>query len=257
MNQDERHERHGRGSGSGAVLRHDPEVDAQHAGCEKDPFEERAHAEAPGDEGLAWIPRRADPAQFNLDLRECNTNAIRSIRAARPPPPGHDPGIHEGRKLVQAFLTFAVVFPSLLTFFNVVASLESGARARGWVTWFGKLPWGHPSLAAQLLAMLMCCAGGIGGLINAFYNVNLVLHNTTYVVGHFHTTVGTAVTLTLEADRAAAAAWHRKAQWRLDFVAAENSMGFHAPQELARILGETIDLARQGQLEAERATRKK
>ena len=40
-------------------------------------------------------------------------------------------------------------------------------------------------------------------------------------------------------------------------VAAESSMGFHAPQELARILGETIDLARQGQLEAERAARKK
>lgn len=42
---------------------------------------------------------------------------------------------------------------------------------------------------------------------------------------------------------------HRKAQWRLDFVAAENSMGFHAPQEAARILGEAIDYARQGQLE--------
>jgi nitrite reductase (cytochrome c-552) len=40
----------------------------------------------------------------------------------------------------------------------------------------------------------------------------------------------------------------RAAQWRLDFVAAENSMGFHAPQELARILGEAIDLARQGQV---------
>lgn len=42
---------------------------------------------------------------------------------------------------------------------------------------------------------------------------------------------------------------HRKAQWRLDFVAAENSMGFHAPQEAARILAEAIDYARQGQLE--------
>ena len=40
----------------------------------------------------------------------------------------------------------------------------------------------------------------------------------------------------------------RKAQWRLDFVNAENSMGFHAPQEVARILGEAIDYARQGQL---------
>jgi cytochrome c nitrite reductase small subunit len=38
-----------------------------------------------------------------------------------------------------------------------------------------------------------------------------------------------------------------KAQWRLDFVNAENSMGFHAPQEAARILAGSIDFARQGQ----------
>jgi nitrite reductase (cytochrome c-552) len=43
---------------------------------------------------------------------------------------------------------------------------------------------------------------------------------------------------------------HRRAQWRVDFVAAENSMGFHAPQETARILAEAIDFARQGQLAA-------
>lgn len=42
----------------------------------------------------------------------------------------------------------------------------------------------------------------------------------------------------------------RKAQWRLDFIAAENSMGFHAPQEAARILGEAIDYARQGEIAA-------
>jgi nitrite reductase (cytochrome c-552) len=42
----------------------------------------------------------------------------------------------------------------------------------------------------------------------------------------------------------------RAAQWRLDFVAAENSMGFHAPQELARILGESIDLSRQAEVKA-------
>jgi nitrite reductase (cytochrome c-552) len=44
----------------------------------------------------------------------------------------------------------------------------------------------------------------------------------------------------------------RKAQWRLDFVAAENSMGFHAPAEAARILAESIDYARQAQLAAHR-----
>ncbi|GJM22406.1 MAG: cytochrome c-552 [Planctomycetota bacterium] len=42
----------------------------------------------------------------------------------------------------------------------------------------------------------------------------------------------------------------RKAQWRIDFIAAENSMGFHAPQEAARVLGEAADYARQGQIAA-------
>ena len=42
----------------------------------------------------------------------------------------------------------------------------------------------------------------------------------------------------------------RQAQWRLDFVNAENSMGFHAPQETARILAESIDYARQAQIRA-------
>jgi nitrite reductase (cytochrome c-552) len=42
----------------------------------------------------------------------------------------------------------------------------------------------------------------------------------------------------------------RKAQWYLDFIAAENSMGFHAPQEAAKVLGEAADYARQGQIAA-------
>jgi nitrite reductase (cytochrome c-552) len=37
-------------------------------------------------------------------------------------------------------------------------------------------------------------------------------------------------------------------QFLLDFAEAENSTGFHAPQESARILAKAIDLARQGQL---------
>ncbi len=110
-----------------------------------------------------------------------------------------DPGIGEGWKLLHAFLTFAVFFPSLLTFFTVGASLENGARARGgkaWVAWFGKLPWGDPSLAAQVLAMVLFAFGGIGGLINASFNLNLVVHNTAWIPGHLHLTVGAAVTLT-------------------------------------------------------------
>ena len=51
-----------------------------------------------------------------------------------------------------------------------------------------------------------------------------------------------------DADLAGARELHRQAQFFLDFIEAENSMGFHAPGEAARILAISIDLARQGQL---------
>ena len=51
-----------------------------------------------------------------------------------------------------------------------------------------------------------------------------------------------------EDDLRAALYLQRRAQFYLDFVEAENSTGFHAPQEAARVLGEAIDLARQGQV---------
>jgi nitrite reductase (cytochrome c-552) len=56
-----------------------------------------------------------------------------------------------------------------------------------------------------------------------------------------------------EADLAEARTLHRRAQLRWDFISAENSMGFHSPQEAVRVLGDSIDLARQAQLAAYRA----
>jgi nitrite reductase (cytochrome c-552) len=51
-----------------------------------------------------------------------------------------------------------------------------------------------------------------------------------------------------DAELAAARDFQRKAQFYLDFVEAENSMGFHAPQEATRILGESINFSRRGQM---------
>ena len=53
-----------------------------------------------------------------------------------------------------------------------------------------------------------------------------------------------------ESQLAEALKLQRSAQWRLDFVASENSMGFHADQETARVLGESIDLSRRAQVAA-------
>jgi len=41
--------------------------------------------------------------------------------------------------------------------------------------------------------------------------------------------------------------WQRKATFYVDYVEAENSSGFHAGQEAARILGESINFSRKGQ----------
>jgi nitrite reductase (cytochrome c-552) len=51
-----------------------------------------------------------------------------------------------------------------------------------------------------------------------------------------------------DADLKTALYLQRRAQFYLDFIEAENSTGFHAPQESARILGESINFSRQGQI---------
>ncbi|MCK5924007.1 MAG: cbb3-type cytochrome c oxidase subunit I, partial [Methylococcales bacterium] len=110
-----------------------------------------------------------------------------------------DPGVPAGWKIVHAVLTFSLFIPSVFTAFSVCASLEIGGRARGGkgrLGWIRALPWDNPSFVAQNLAMILFVFGGIGGLTNASYNLNLVIHNTMWIPGHFHLTVGSAATLT-------------------------------------------------------------
>jgi nitrite reductase (cytochrome c-552) len=51
-----------------------------------------------------------------------------------------------------------------------------------------------------------------------------------------------------DASVTAAQDFQRKAQFYVDFIESENSNGFHAPQEAARILGESINFSRKGQI---------
>lgn len=109
-----------------------------------------------------------------------------------------DPGVPQAWKILHAALTYSVFFPSMLTAFTVIASLEYAGRKNGGtglVGWIRALPWRDPSVTAQLLAGILFLFGGIGGLTNASYSLNLIIHNTTWVPGHFHLTVATAVTL--------------------------------------------------------------
>lgn len=110
-----------------------------------------------------------------------------------------DPNISNTWKTIHMFLTFLVAIPSMLTAFSVAASLEDAARARGGsgaTGWIKHLPWGNAIFSAQVLAMISFIFGGAGGIVNASSAFSSVVHNTAWIPGHFHITVGTATTLT-------------------------------------------------------------
>jgi cytochrome c oxidase subunit I len=109
-----------------------------------------------------------------------------------------DPGISAGWKLTHTMLTFSVVYPSLVTAFTIVASLEVAGRikgAKGLFNWIGKLPWSDPFFSSIALAMIAFIFGGFGGAINAAYAMNSMVHNTAWIMAHFHVTLGTTVAM--------------------------------------------------------------
>jgi cytochrome c oxidase subunit 1 len=110
-----------------------------------------------------------------------------------------DPGISANWKFVHTITTFAILFPSFVTAFTVIASLEVAGRlkgAKGLFDWIGTLPWKDPFFLAMALAMLSFTFGGFGGAINAAYGMNSMVHNTAWIMGHFHVTLGTTSALT-------------------------------------------------------------
>jgi len=112
-----------------------------------------------------------------------------------------EPGISNTWKFVHAFFTMLVAVPSFLTAFTIGASMEHGARNRGGhglLGWWTKLPyvdkdrWLFSYLFAGLVIFIF---GGVTGVINASYNLDVVVHNTSWLPAHFHQTVAGPVFL--------------------------------------------------------------
>ena len=105
----------------------------------------------------------------------------------------------------------------------------------------------HPYDEAEIQARVATIQEGTHGLLERAATANVAMLDAITAAkksGVAAASLGPALEL------------QRKAQWRIDFVAAENSMGFHAPAEAARILAESIDFARQGELAARVAVTK-
>ena len=112
-----------------------------------------------------------------------------------------EPGISSTWKFVHAFFTMLVAIPSFMTAFTLAASIEHGARergGRGLMSWWSKLPyldkdrWLFSYLFAGLFTFIF---GGATGVINASYNLDNVVHNTSWMPAHFHQTIAGPVFL--------------------------------------------------------------
>jgi len=100
-----------------------------------------------------------------------------------------DPEQAKGWKMLHGVGTFIVSIPTFMTGFTVIASLEIAGRLRGGkglFGWIGSLPWTNPMVLSVILSLLMLIFGGFGGLVNASYAMNAMIHNTAWVPGHFH-----------------------------------------------------------------------
>jgi cytochrome c oxidase subunit I len=110
-----------------------------------------------------------------------------------------DPGISAGWKWMHTVTTYGVVVPSFMTAFAIFATFELGARragVRGFFNVVRWLPWKNPVFAGPALGMILFIFGGFGGIVNNSYSMDVLVHNTMWIVGHFHITVGGPAALT-------------------------------------------------------------
>lgn len=110
-----------------------------------------------------------------------------------------EPGFSEGLKFMHLFMSLAIAVPSLMTAFVMFATLERAGRrkgGKGLIGWLWKLPWRDVRFITIMLAMVAFIFGGAGGIAQTNNQLNQVVHNSLWVVGHFHVTVGVTVVMT-------------------------------------------------------------
>lgn len=110
-----------------------------------------------------------------------------------------DPAITLEIKIMHVFMSLAIGFPSLMTAYALFRVMERTARkkgGKGLLGWFKKMPWGDVRFLAPFIAMLAFIPAGAGGIAQTTNQLNGVVHNTMWVVGHFHLTLGMSVVMT-------------------------------------------------------------
>ena len=99
-----------------------------------------------------------------------------------------------------SYAMYLAVLGSLIHGMTVPGAIEAAQRKHGFTNgifeWLRRAPWDNPAFAGMFLSLVMFgFLGGISGVVLGTEQINIIMHNTLYVPGHFHATVVAGTTL--------------------------------------------------------------
>jgi cytochrome c oxidase subunit 1 len=112
-----------------------------------------------------------------------------------------DPGLTSNWKIFNtSYAMYLAVLASMVHGLTVPGAIEVAQRKKGYTQglfeWLRKAPWGNPCFSAMFISLIgFGFLGGISGVMMGTEQLNLIIHNTIYVPGHFHATVVIGTTL--------------------------------------------------------------
>ncbi len=112
-----------------------------------------------------------------------------------------EPGLSSTWKIFNtSYAMYLAVLGSMIHGMSVPGAIEAAQRrlghTKGIFGWLREAPWGNPAFAGMFLSLVMFgFLGGISGVILGTEQINVLMHNTLYVPGHFHATVVSGTTL--------------------------------------------------------------
>jgi cytochrome c oxidase subunit 1 len=112
-----------------------------------------------------------------------------------------DPGLTSAWKIFNtSYMLYLAVLASMIHGLTVPGSIEVAQRKKGLdaglFTWLRKAPWGNPIFSGMFLSLVgFGFIGGITGVVMSVEQINMIIHNTMYLPGHFHGTLVAGTTM--------------------------------------------------------------
>jgi cytochrome c oxidase subunit I len=112
-----------------------------------------------------------------------------------------DPGLGTSHRIMNtSYMLYLAVLASLIHAFSIPAAMEVAQRERGYrrglFGWLKMAPWKEPGFSSLVLSVVYFgFIAGVTGVLMGTMQLNMMIHNTLFVVGHFHSTVVSGTTV--------------------------------------------------------------